>query len=209
MFNLDKLEPDTNLLTKSLKLLDDSGIPIVFDPVSIPHEEKLFMQFDLNFKTQKTDPAISKPATIPRKFGWDKYWNSSVCSYTLNDTCERATLESDDTSMSVLISNKTLKKGTGIYKFRINFIGRGYCFAGIVYPRDIANENNARNFGSNFRLVPSFGDSFVNDIEVRFVVNMDEMEVKINEKRVVLVQDEIYIGVSMKQRGSVATLYFD
>jgi len=58
-------------------------------------------------------------------------------------------------------------------------------------------------------LVPSFNDSWVDAQEVRFVLNMNDMQAEINEKKVAITQDEIFIGVSMKHLGSRATIYFD
>jgi len=195
------------MLIESLKLLDSDGIPIVFCLDALLNEEKLSMQFDHNFKVQ----TVSSSEKELFRFGWDKVWNTRVCKYryTINESGVEASSKMGDTSMSVLISDKKLKKGTGTHKFRIMFIQTGYSFADIVNPRDIVVKSNATNFGSNFMLVSLFDDSWVDAQEFRFVLNIYDMQAEINEKKVAITQDEIFIGVSMKHLGLRATIYFD
>jgi len=109
----------------------------VFSPEHIPHDEKLFVQFQrtrenntvVNEKNEKkekksvsseessqteTSDVTSEGSAEELEFEWDVKWNSLYCGYNLQDkdrTITTGTLAvSRSTSMPILISNRCFKK---------------------------------------------------------------------------------------------------
>lgn len=206
LFNLDKLEPDLNILLKALRLVDAEGIPMVFDSNAIPSEENMYMVFNYNFK-----PTEEAPKPLPKRFKWDRTWNTRVCKscYVINESGTEIVHGTEyEHSMAIAISDTPFKKGDGVHRFRVEFTKvTGYTFTGIVYGKELKPEANPATWGSGFDKVSSFHQTMSGS--ANFVIDMNSMTAKIGSKDVVLPDDDIYVGVSMKHKDSSAAVYFD
>jgi len=150
-----------------------------------------------------------------REFGWDQKWNSLYCGYTLidNKITTGTGPVAKTSSMPILISNRSFKKGTGVYKWRVTFSDEmsQHC-AGIVFAEEISFPRKCSTFGNHFPSVPWFDKTAPMGAK-NTVIKLDTNKAKLNINGKIFenLPDTVYAGVCFKmpQGGTEAKLLFD
>jgi hypothetical protein len=230
------------ILKDSVSLSDSDGCPVVFSPEHIPHDEKLFVQFHnlpsnrggnrestVNNNTERkekksvsseessqTETSDASSEGSDMEFEWDVKWNSLYCGYNLLDNDRTITTGtsavSRSSSMPILISNRSFKKGTGVYKWRIVFKEeKTHHAAGIVSEEEISFPRKCASFGNHFPSVPwFFKTSPMGEKETIIILDTNKSKVTINGKVYEGIPDSVYAAVCFKMPISMeARLLFD
>jgi len=151
-----------------------------------------------------------------REFCWDAKWNTLYCGYTLSDgdRCIKAGTSqvARSSSMPILISNRSFKKGTGVYKWHVVFNEEAvYHCAGIVSAEEISFPRKCATFGNHFPSVPWFHKTSPMGIKnTTIILDTNRLKVTINGNTFDNLPDVVYAGVCFKMsQGMEAQLFFD
>jgi len=114
--------------------------------------------------------------------------------------------------MPILISNRSFKKGTGVYKWRVVFKAEVPQFCtGIISEEEISFPRKCASFGNHFPSVPWFyKTSPMGEKIVVIILDTNKSQVTINGKVFEDIPDSVYAGISFKMGLPVeAQLLFD
>jgi len=214
-------------LIDSISIVDSDGCSLVFSPEHIPHDEKLYVHdcvavADTHTKTESSEVTEDSAAESNSEegdeveFSWDSKWNSLYCGYSLADDDRTVTIGNSlvarSTSMPILISNRSFKKGTGVYKWRVVFKeDMTHHAAGIVSEEEIIFPRKCASFGNHFPSVPWFHKtSPMGEKSTVIILDTNKSKVTINGKVFEGIPDKVYAGLCFKMSLNMeAQLLFD
>jgi len=220
-------------LIDSISILDSDGCPVVFSPEHIPHDVKLYVQNSPTLmptsgytkttmtrepplKSTSSEKSSSEDVSEDMEFSWDARWNSLYCGYTLQDDdriiATGNSLVARSSSMPILISNRSFKKGTGVYKWRVIFKEEmKHHGVGLVWEEEISFPRKCASFGNHFPSVPWFYKTAqMGEKNTVIILDTNKSKAIINGKVFEGIPDSVYAAVCFKMPLNMeAQLLFD